>query len=69
MGALGDLLTTKVTKLQTERARIVANHALELARVDGQIAQLQTSAAALSPAIERAYDALLAQGLIQPVNR
>ena len=69
MGALSDLLTAKVTALQRNRARMVANHALELRQVDDQIAQLQTSAAALSPAIERAYDALLSQGLIQPVNR
>lgn len=69
MGALSDLLTAKVTALQRIRARMVQNHALELQQVDAQIAQLQTSAAALSPAIERAYDALLAQGLIQPVNR
>lgn len=69
MGALSDLLTAKVTKLQELRARVIANHALELGRIDEEIAQLQGAAAVLSPPVERAYDALLAQGLIQPVNR
>lgn len=69
MGALTDLLTTKVRALQAERARMVSNHDRELAQIDAQITQLQGAASVISGPVEAAYEALLAQGLIQPVNR
>ena len=69
MGKLSDLLTAKLTELQSSRARMVSNHTKELDQVDRQIAQLQAASAVISPTVETAYEALLAQGLIQPVNR
>ena len=69
MGALSDMLVAKTRALQAERARMVSNHQRELAAIDAQITQLQGAATVISGPVEAAYDALLAQGLIQPVNR
>jgi hypothetical protein len=69
MGKLTDLLAAKLSDLQASRARAVSNHMRELAAVDAQIAQLQAASAVVTRQVEGAYDALLAMGLIQPVNR
>lgn len=69
MGKLTDLLDAKLVDLQASRTRAVSNHARELAAVDAQIAQLQAASAVVTRQVEGAYDALLAMGLIQPVNR
>ena len=69
MGKLSDLLTAKLTELQSSRARMVSNHTKELDQVDRQIAQLQAASAVVTREVDTAYEALLTQGLIQPVNR
>jgi hypothetical protein len=69
MGVLSESLQSRAVALQAHRARIVANHALELAQVDDEIAALQTAGRSLSKDVEDTYEKLLAMGLIKPVNR
>lgn len=69
MGVLSDSLTKRATALQTQRARMVENHARELAQIETEIAALQAAARSLSAELEATYEQLVAMGLIQPVTR
>lgn len=69
MGILVDGLSARVQGLLEQRKRIVSNHAIELAEIDSQLRTLQGAAKTISPEVEQAYDALIAMGLINPVQK
>lgn len=63
---LAERLAERKARLEQERARLVASHAEELARVDAALAELAKVERAISPALEQVYTQLVSLRLVDP---